>query len=57
MRISSSSPLAAAAFPETSAAIAQMRDVLGDQIYESLARKGIVMTTSATVAFEYDEID
>jgi hypothetical protein len=38
-------PLAAAAFPETSAAIAQMRDVLGDQTYESLARKGVVMTT------------
>jgi hypothetical protein len=34
-----------------------MRDVLGDQIYESLARKGIVMTTSAMVAFVYDEID
>jgi hypothetical protein len=50
-------PLAAAAFPETSAAIAQMRDVLGDQTYESLARKGVVMTTSAMVAFAYDEID
>jgi hypothetical protein len=50
-------PLAAAAFPEIKAAIAQLRDVLGDQSYESLARKGVAMTTSAMVAFAYDEID
>jgi predicted ATPase len=50
-------PLAATAFPEINAAIAQLRDVLGDQTYESLARKGVAMTTSAMVAFAYDEID
>ena len=50
-------PLAAAAFPETSAAIAQMRDVLGDQTYESLARKGETMTTAAMATYVYDEID
>ncbi len=50
-------PLAAAAFPEVNVAIAQLRDALGDQTYESLARKGVAMTTSAMVAFAYDEID
>jgi predicted ATPase/class 3 adenylate cyclase len=50
-------PLAAAAFPEINAAIAQLRDVLGDQTYESLAGEGVAMTTSAMVAFVYDEID
>jgi hypothetical protein len=34
-----------------------LRDVLGDQTYQSLARKGVAMTTSAIVAFAYDEID
>jgi hypothetical protein len=32
--------IAAAAFPEITTAIAHLRDVLGDQIYESLARIG-----------------
>jgi hypothetical protein len=41
------SPLSAAAFPEISTAIAHLRDVLGDQTYESLARKGETMTTAA----------
>jgi hypothetical protein len=34
------SPLTAAAIPEITTAIAHLRDVLGDQTYESLARKG-----------------
>ena len=50
-------PLVTTAFPEISTAIAQIRDVLGDQTYQSLARKGVAMTTSAIVAFAYDEID
>jgi hypothetical protein len=50
-------PLAAAAFPEINAAIAHMRDVLGERTHESLARRGAAMTTSAMVAFAYDEID
>ncbi len=41
------SPLSAAAFPEITTAIAHLRDVLGDQTYESLARKGETMTTAA----------
>ena len=43
------SPLTAAAIPEINTAIAHLRDVLGDQTYESLARKGETMTTAAMV--------
>ena len=34
--------------PEINTAITHLREVLGDQAYESLARKGEAMTTSAT---------
>ena len=44
-------------FPEISAAIAHLRAVLGDQTYESLARKGETMTTAAMAAYAYDQID
>jgi len=43
--------------PECSAAITHLRSVLGDQTYESLARKGETMTTAAMVAYAYDQID
>jgi predicted ATPase/class 3 adenylate cyclase len=51
------SPLTAAAFPEINTAIAHLRDVLGDQTYESLARKGETMTTAEIVTYAYDQID
>ena len=38
-------------------AIAHLRDVLGEQAYESLARKGETMTTAAMVTYAYDQID
>ena len=50
------SPLTAA-LPEFSTAIAHLRDVLGDQTYESLARKGGTMTTAAVATYAYDQID
>ena len=43
--------------PEFNTAIAHLRDVLGDQTYESLARKGETMTTAAMVTYAYDQID
>ena len=43
--------------PEFSAAIAHLRDVLGDQTYDSLAREGEAMTTAAMVTYAYDQID
>ena len=45
------SPLTAAAVPEISTAIAHLREVLGDQTYESLARKGETMTTAAMATY------
>ena len=47
----------AGAFPEIVTAIAHLREVLGDQTYESLARKGETMTTAAMVTYAYDQID
>jgi predicted ATPase len=51
------SPMAAAVFPEITIAITHLRDVLGDQTYESLARKGATMTTAAIATYAYDQID
>jgi hypothetical protein len=51
------SPLSASAFPEITTAITHLREVLGDQTYESLARKGETMSTAAMVTYAYDQID
>ena len=50
-------PLTAAWVPEIKTAIAHLREVLGDQTYESLARKGRTMTTAAIATYAYDQID
>ena len=50
------SPLTATV-AEFTTAITHLRDVLGDQTYESLARKGETMTTAAMVTYAYDQID
>ena len=50
------SPLTAA-LPEFSTAIAHLRDVLGDQTYETRARKGETTTTAAIATYTYDQID
>ena len=46
-----------ASYPQLNTTIAHLRDVLGDQTYESLARKGATMTTSAMATYAYDQID
>ena len=51
------SPLIAAWVPKINTAITHLRDVLGDQTYESLARKGETMTTAAMATYAYDQID
>jgi hypothetical protein len=43
--------------PVFSAAIAKLCEVLGDHTYESLARKGEMMTTAEMVTYAYDQID
>ena len=50
-------PLTAAWVPEINTTITHLRDVLGDQTYESLARKGEKMTTAAMATYAYDQID
>jgi tetratricopeptide (TPR) repeat protein len=50
-------PIAAAVVPEITTAIAHLRDVLGEATYESLARKGEMMTTAAIATYAYDQID
>jgi hypothetical protein len=50
-------PLAFAAVPEFTSTTAHLREVLGDQYYESLAREGEVMTMAAIAAYAYDQID
>jgi predicted ATPase len=51
------SPFSAAGVPEITTAIAHLREVLGDQTYESLARTGETMTTAAMATYAYDQID
>ncbi len=37
--------------------IAHLRQVLGGETYESLAREGETMTTAAMATYAYDQID
>ncbi|MFZ1176222.1 MAG: adenylate/guanylate cyclase domain-containing protein, partial [Mycobacterium sp.] len=46
-----------ASYPQINTTIAHLRDVLGDQTCESLARKGEAMTTAAMVTYAYDQIE
>jgi len=46
-----------ATVPEINTAITHLRDVLGDQTYESLVPKGETMTTAAMVTYACDQID
>ena len=43
--------------PEIEGAITHLREVLGDEAYESLANAGQQMTTAAMVTYAYDQID
>jgi predicted ATPase/class 3 adenylate cyclase len=50
-------PLVTASNPEITAMIARLRDVLGVQTYESLARRGERMTIAEMATYAYDQID
>jgi tetratricopeptide (TPR) repeat protein len=43
--------------PELGSAITHLREVLGEQVYESLAHQGETMTTAAMVTYAFDQID
>ena len=45
------------AVTELTTAITHLREVLGDQTYQSLARKGEKMSTPAIATYAYDQID
>jgi hypothetical protein len=45
------------AFPEIITTIAHLREVLGDDVYESFARNGESMTNAAMAAYAFDQID
>ena len=51
------SPITKVWIPEINTLIARLRDVLGDQTYELLARKGKTMPTAAMAAYAFDQID
>jgi predicted ATPase/class 3 adenylate cyclase len=50
-------PLSTASFPAITTTITHLRDVLGDQAYESLARRGKTMTPAEMATYAYDQID
>jgi hypothetical protein len=50
-------PMATTALPELGTAITHFHEVLGDQTYESLARKGETMAIAAIATYAYDQID
>jgi hypothetical protein len=51
------SAFTASSFIQLTTAITHLRDVLGEQTYESLAHKGETMTTAEMVTYAYDQID
>jgi predicted ATPase len=50
-------PFAQTSFPEINTAIAHLREVLGDEVYESLARTGETMTNAEMAAFALEQIE
>ena len=50
-------PYTRSVVPEISTAIIHLRKVLGDETYESLARRGEQMTTATMVTYALDQID
>jgi predicted ATPase len=51
------SPFTVATAAEFNITITHLRDVLGDQTYESIAREGETMTIAAIATYAYDQID
>ena len=50
-------PLTRMAFPEITTTIEHLRDVLGDERYDSLGQAGREMTNAAMAAYAFDQID
>jgi hypothetical protein len=50
-------PVARMAFPQITTTIAHLREVLGDERYESLARAGQAMTNAEMATYAFEQID
>ncbi len=50
-------PFSVAGFPEITATVAHLREILGDQTFEILAREGKAMTNAEMAAYAFDQID
>jgi predicted ATPase len=50
-------PMVAVALPELAELTTHLREILGDDALESLARTGELMTTTAMVTYAFDQID
>jgi hypothetical protein len=50
-------PLTRMAFPEITTTIAHLREVLGDDVYESFACRGESMTNAAMATYAFEQID
>lgn len=50
-------PMVAVALPELGELTTRLRETLGDHAFESLARTGELMTTTAMVTYAFDQID
>ena len=50
-------PSRAVAFPRSTSTISHLREVLGDEAYESLARIGENMTNAAMADYAFEQID
>jgi hypothetical protein len=50
-------PLAAEALPQLGALVSHLREILGDQTYESLARRGKTTSIVEMATYAYDQID
>ena len=49
--------MARAGYPHINATLAHLREVLGEQTFESLTREGESMTTAEVVTYAFDQID
>jgi predicted ATPase len=50
-------PFARTSWPQIDTAISHLREVLGDQAYESIARAGVTMTNAAMAAYALEQIE
>jgi hypothetical protein len=50
-------PATLSSHPEIDTVIAHLREVLGDEAYESLARRGEQLTNAAAAAYAFEQID